>query len=301
MKRLLCALVLCVGAFVARAGDVSGPTDDLEAAIGVRIAQIGTPAPDALQAAEAKKLSKAKAKLALYAGNVDKAGLTSLLAAGKLLVQSKTEDPGVAAAVVTLVDAIATCLGTTDAEIVARLDQIYTLSDRDKALQLLQTGRTAVADAATLAPTNISGALQKLLAAAGSFAKARSHIEKTLARLDAQKLPLFNDPYNVLNLNGKPAVISFIAWDVILTPPVGAPIRVRAKFKDFQDPASGFTLPYKMVDSDSELELYPTFLRALEHDLGSSPIGGRVSGSMRFVSTKHGTVDVPVDLYLYAN
>jgi hypothetical protein len=53
-----------------------------------------------------------------------------------------------------------------------------------------------------------------------------------------------------------------------------------------------------MTDATSEFDLYPTLLAAIAGEGGSTVSGTVIYGVMRFESSRHGKVLVPVDLVI---
>jgi hypothetical protein len=301
MRRLLASLVVLVLASVARPTDLTSSIAGLDAAIDVRVAAIGSPAPDAAQAKEAKKLAKCAKILGRFPGTIDLAGLLNLVAAGKALAQSNTADPGVIAAAGGVIEDLIDCLETQEATILARIGEIYTLADLAKVQTLLDAARADVAAAALLAQTDPPAGLAALQTAVAKYGKLAKFVDKTVVRLANQPLPILGFPFSARNANGKPYTVKVVVFDLLVTPPGGGEAtRMTADFRDFEDPASGFVLPYKLQDRESEFDMYPTLYRAVAAHLGGTPDGARARGAVRFVSTKHGTVDIPFDDVIFA-
>lgn len=106
MRSVIACLVLLVLSSLGFA-DIASSVQQLDAAAAARIAAIGDPAPNKQDAAEAKNLSKARTKLALYDGRNSVDALKNLAVAGKFVVASGTDDAAVLAAVVALVNGFA--------------------------------------------------------------------------------------------------------------------------------------------------------------------------------------------------
>src|SRR6185503_12002895 len=106
MRRLVTSLFLVAMGALAWTADVSTPVAALDAALAARVAAIGSPAPDQVQANEAKKLAKARKQLAKFKGVVDLPGLAALVGAGKSIAASGTMDPSVGQAVADAITAL---------------------------------------------------------------------------------------------------------------------------------------------------------------------------------------------------
>jgi hypothetical protein len=298
---VIASAALCTSLRTGHASDVAPALANLGSALTARVNVIGeNPATKELSK-ERSRLLKAQKSFVKLSGVVDATALPTFAAGLRSLVKAETADLDVLAGATDLVSDLAACIGEQEPALRQRLAEIYTLADAEKANSLLNDALDAIREAAAIADQDILGALQRIETAATTFGKAGKFIEKTIARLEAGAQPRLGFPLSVRNLNGKAFTIQSITFDVNVTPPggdLGSQVRVTATFKEYQDAVSGFVLPYKMVDETSEFDVYPTLLAAIAGEGGSTLQNARIVGSMRFVSTKHGTVDVPLDLFV---
>ena len=87
--------------------DIASGVAQLDGAAAARIAAIGEPPATKPLANESKNLAKARARLALYEGKNNVEALKSLAVAGKFILASGTDDAGVLAGLLALVDGFA--------------------------------------------------------------------------------------------------------------------------------------------------------------------------------------------------
>jgi hypothetical protein len=286
-------LFLTVAATIAAFADLPSSIATLKGAISTRIATIGTPSTKPLKA-ELKGLKSAAKALAKYNGTLEIPDLNQLRLAGKGIGTSKTLDPGVVMAGTAAVNDLLAELQLQEDQLYSLADQFTTLRDRDELDRLIALARVDAASATAIAATDVPGALAFARAAGVKYYKAFTFANGVVEAIAEQKQPVLFSPFLVINGNGKPFKVTLVEMDVIFTPMIGMTRRITVDLADYEIPASGLTFPYSLPNGDATFPMYPLMFAALEGELGSSPVGGTIHGSLHFKSTKHGTVDIPV-------
>ncbi|MCG3134877.1 MAG: hypothetical protein HMLKMBBP_02285 [Planctomycetes bacterium] len=302
VRAAVAGLVLVLGAAVGGAADVSGQQGLLVSDLRARVTAIGTPPTTPALAKEAKALGKAATKLEAFGGFVDSVTVAGLVPAFKQIAKSGTEDAGLRDSISDYVATVVGCLGDEGAAAALGVSQIYVIADRLKAQQRLDDALEAFNAAVALSQEDAVTSFDEIAAAAVPLAKAIRFIDKTRTRLSEQLLPRMQEPLTIQNANGKPFKVTQIIFDVFVTPSGGGdPVRVRKDWNNVVTEASGPTLPYTFTGQFSEFDLYPTFLEALATSGIPNLNGAHAVGSMRFVSVRFGTVDVPIDLVVFVD
>lgn len=297
LRAATAALVLALAASVGGAADVSSAQSQLVADLRSRVMTIGSPAATPALAKEAKALEKAAAKLETFAGPLDTTTVAQMIPAFKQIVKSKTADAALLDSIADFVAAVSGCLSDEAVAAALRIQDIFVIADQLKAQNKLVSAREAL-DAALLAvQEDAVGNFDELAEAAARVAAAVRFINKTVERLETQLIPRIQYPLTVQNANGKPFKVTSIVFDFFVTPSGGGdPIRVTADWNDVRTDVSGPALPFTFSGQFSTFDLYPTFLEAVAESGIGNITGATVRGSMRFVSLRFGTVDVPIDL-----
>ncbi len=298
--RLALVLTLLLAlALPAVASDLSGAVAAIAQAMTARVTAIGNAAKGSPERTEAQQLAKGAKALAKFGGQLDAKGVRVLAKAAKSVARSGTLDVGVANGVRGLLDCAAELFAASEQQLLAQLPGIYAPSDVETLQGYLADARAASAVAAD-PESGLDAALLALKPAATAYTRAAAFAQKVLQRQEGQRLPILQYPYAVQNRNGVDFKIQKVAFDLVYTPQGGgAPVRIQEDFRDHEDAASGFTLPYLMVGTEAEFEMYPTLYRAVAAVLGTTP-NGSVIGVIHFKSSKHGKVDIPVDDFLFA-
>lgn len=276
--------------------DLPSSVTSLRGAIDARIAAIGKPATKPLKAELASLKSAAKA-LAKYTGTLSVPDLNQLRLAGSGIGKSRTEDSAVVQGGIALVSDLLSELEAQEKNLFALGDQFVALKDRDQLQTLIDAARADAASAAAIADTDIPRALTFAKAAGVKYAKALRFAEGVVAAEESSALPIMSYPFNVQNRNGKKFKVTAVSMDVLYFPPgTFTGQRITVDLKDYQDPGAGLTLPYTLIDNTSEFPMYPLMYAALVANVtGGAPENGTIRGSLRFSSSKHGTVNIPVE------
>ena len=293
-RRLLCgALVLGLAAAVL-GSPLTDAVSALSDAVAARVAALAGEPKGSPGQKEAKSLTKAGKALSRFPGTVDVLGARVLVKAGKGLAKSGTADPATLAAVVDVLDCAVQELDAQEGQLEAAAEILFAPSEVERFQAFLADARAELAAATdpTTPPDQALAALQRALALYG---KAARFVAKVQARQQAERPPKVSFDLTVRNFNGKTFTIQKLEFDLFFLPQGGgAPVRVLEDFRDHQDPASGFVLPYVMKGTEAEFEIFPTLKRAVESVVGPGAAGA-LSGVIHFKSTKHGKAQVPVD------
>lgn len=293
MRRVVAVLVVVLGVSLSSAGPLDTGAADLSSAISARVAALGKPAKGTPEKAEAKQLAKAGKSLAAFQGLLDPSGLSALFKTGKAIGKSATLDSATVQATSALLGCVVDQLAIQEAQLVNDATGMFAPGDQETFRSYLTEARAEIATAA-LVTTPPDLAFASLRKAGAIYGKAARFVQKVLAAQDSQLLPIMQYPFAVQNRNGVPYTIQSVAFDLVFTPVGGDPVRIQEDFKTHQDPATGFILPYRMADRDSEFQIYPTLYRAIAAVTGPDPRGS-IQGVILFKSSKHGKAAIPVD------